>query len=442
MSGHNLTGRGIRAHIRRMALPAAAGFLCYTVFNMTDAFYAGYIGTEAQSALAFSFPPYFILLSFCVGIGQGVTAHTASAIGKKRLARAAYFLAQGGVLVTVVALCILLFLLPATGNIITLLGGSGDTGDWATAYSRIIYLGSPLFLLTFLFNSALQAVGNTTAFRNGLFAAVLLNIALDPILMFGWFGLPALGIPGVAVATLLAQAMTASYLLFVLSKTVIAKRWRWVFLRPRRMILLKLGRQSSAPTARMLGIGLFFFLVTAFLGRLDSSAVAAYGIALRIEQVFLLPTIGLEVAMLAYAGQNIAAGNRRATRSAYRLCLRYGLICMGIGALMMVTLGRFFIAFFNAEEEVIRHGTHYLYAASAVGPIYLFINMGGAVLMGALRTLDIAVVSLLRLLVLPCLFFWLLALQLNWGTAGIWTGIVLANLPAAWWMHRRALKVM
>lgn len=442
MKGHDLTGSGIRANILKMAVPAATGFFCYTLFNMTDTFYARFISTAAQSALAFSFPLYFILLSFCVGIGQAVTARTANAIGKKRLARASYFFAQGLVLAAAVCLLIWALLLPTTHHLIALLGGRGDAAQWATDYSRIVYVGAPFFLLTFLLNSALQACGNTTSFRNSLIISVLLNIVLDPLLMFGWFGLPALGIPGVAVATLLTQVFSAVYLLLAFLRTVLARRWRWIFLRPRWHILWRLGKQASAPTARMLGIGFFFFLVTAFLGRIDESAVAAYGIALRIEQMFLLPTIGLEVALLAYAGQNIAAGKHRQTRTAYRLCLRYGFMCVLAGALVMVVLGQWMIGLFNPDAAVVRHGYHYLLAAAVVGPLYLFINLGGALLMGALRALDIALVSLMRLLALPLLFFWLLAVLLGWGAAGIWAGIVLANAPAAVWMHMRGLKII
>ena len=441
-NSHDLTGSDIRGNIRRLAVPASVGFFCYTLYNMTDTFYAGYISTEAQSALTFSFPLYFLLLSFCVGIGQALTARLANAVGKKRNARAAYFFAQGVILTIAVCLLIWLLLLPFTEHIVTLLGSSGEAHQWATAYSRIIYIGAPLFLSTFILNGALQAVGNTTALRNSIIASVLLNIVLDPILMFGWFGLPALEITGVAVATLLAQGASSVYLLMVFLKTVIAKRWRWVFMYPRRMILQQLSHQAVTPTGRMLGIGFFFFLVTAFLGRISDDAVAAYGIALRIEQMFLLPTIGLEVALLAYAGQNLAAGNKRQTYSAYRLCMRYGLICMLSGALVLITLGRYFIALFNDDSEVIRHGYYYLLVAAAVGPAYLITNLGSAVLMGGLRTLDIAIVSVMRLLVLPLIFFWLLGIQLNLGVIGIWLGIFLANVPAAWWIRRRCLQTL
>ena len=80
-----------------------------------------------------------------------------------------------------------------TDSIVGLMGATGAVRQQATQYSLIIFAGAPLFLLSFLINGALQALGNTTAFRNSVIGAVLLNIVLDPILMFGWLGLPALG---------------------------------------------------------------------------------------------------------------------------------------------------------------------------------------------------------------------------------------------------------
>ncbi len=441
-TAHDLTDSRVHYNIKRIALPAAIGFFGHTLYNMTDTFYAGYINTAAQSALTFSFPLYFLLLSCCVGLGQALTARIANAIGKKRYARAAYFLAQGIILSSIICLLIWLFLLPATSSIVTALGGSGDAAAWATEYSRIIYLGSPLFLYAFMFNSALQAAGNATAFKNSVIASVLLNIVLDPILMFGWLGLPAMGVAGVALATLLSQFVGGVYLFTVLNKTIVMHRWRWLFLRPRVEILLKLIKQATAPTGRMIGIGLFFFLVTAFLGRLDNDAVAAYGIAIRIEQLFLLPTIGLEVALLSYAGQNLAAGKPQQTRTAYLLCLRYGIICMIIGAIFLVGVGKYFIQFFNDDEVVVEYGYNYLLVAACVGNLYLFINLGGAVLMGALKTFDIFITSLLRLLILPIIFFWILAIQLELGVIGVWIGILLANIPAALWMHYRCIAVL
>lgn len=442
---HDLTGGGgggVHAHIRRLAAPAAVGLFGQTLFNMTDTFYAGYISTAAQSALGFAFPPYFILLSFCIGIGQATTARTADALGAGRRARAACFIGQGAVLAGFVCLFVWLFLLPFAGEIVSLLGATGEEHRLATLYSSILYAGAPLFLAVFLLNGALQAVGNTRAFRNAVLLSVALNVLLDPMLMFGWFGLPALGLGGVAVATLLAQLFGILYLLRAFAGKAAASRWRWVFLRPRPPLLLRLAKQAIAPLGRMLCIGAGFFIITGFLGRFNADAVAAYGIALRVEQMFLLPTIGLEVALLAYAGQNFGAGQPRHVRAAYWLCLRYGMLLMGVSAAVLIFGGRFLIGAFNDSESVLAYGRGYLFAAAAVGPFYVFLNAAGAVLMGALRTIDIAVISVLRLVLLPLAFFWLFAVAAGLGVNGVWLGIFLANVAPAIWLHRRCLRTL
>ena len=441
-SQYDLTTGAMHGHIRRLALPAAVGLFCQTLFNMTDTFYAGYISTAAQSALAFSFPMFFVQLSFCIGIGQALTAYCANALGARRRVRATYFIGQAAALAAVICLLIWILLLPTAPDILAALGAKDDTLRWAGQYSRIIYVGAPFFLAMFMFNSALQAAGNTTAFRNATLFSVFLNVLLDPIFMFGWLGFPPLGIAGVGLATVVSVACSALYLLFVLSKTVFFRYWRPVFLLPHRRQILPLVKQALAPTGRMLGIGAGFFIITGFLGQLDSDAIAAYGIALRVEQLFLLPTIGLEIALLAFAGQNLGAGKVGETKSAYYFCLRYGLICMGVSAVVLIGGGRVFIAAFNTDAAVIAHGRGYLLTAACVGPLYVVINSAGAVLMGALRVWDIAAISLLRLIALPLLFFWLLAHILAFGVSGVWLGIFLSNIGAAWWMHRRCLILL
>ena len=437
MSYQDLTTGDIRLHIRRLAIPAAVGFFCHTLYNMTDTFYAGFIGTGAQSSLAFAFPMFFILLSFCVGIGQTVTAHTANALGADKRHRAAYYVGQGVVLVFVVNVAIWLVLLPMTDSIVGLMGATGAVRQQATQYSLIIFAGAPLFLLSFLINGALQALGNTTAFRNSVIGAVLLNIVLDPILMFGWLGLPALGVAGVAWATVISEGLGLVYLLWVVSRTVIGENFRWVFCSPRFSLLIRLAHNGLAPTARMLGIGLFFFFVTGCLGRLDIDAVAAYGIALRVEQMFILPTIGLEVALLAFAGQNLGAAQAVAARQGYYACIRYGLLVAAVGGVLIFTVGDFLIAPFSGDERVRDYGVVYLRFAAVAGLCYVVVNLAGAVLIAGLKVKAILFVSLARLLVLPAFFFWLFVIVLDGRVNGIWWGILLSNAWAAWWLHRR-----
>ena len=426
--------------IRRLAIPAAIGLFCQTLYNVTDTFFAGLISTQAQAALAFSFPLFFFQLSLCIGLGQALTARIAHALGAKRLSRATLFVGQGIVLAVLISLCMWL-LTPMIPSIVLVLGASDETALWAAHYTAIIYWGAPLFLLSFVIKGALQAVGNTTAFRNAVIASIFLNLVLDPLLMFGAWIIPALGVVGIALATLISQLMVLLYLFYALTLTIIARRWRWQYLIPHPSCLRVITRQMVAPTGQMLGESFCFFTVVFFLGRLNNTAVAAYGIALQVEEIIFLPLIGLEIALLAISGQSLSAGRMDQARAVYRLCLRYGIWCAVLGGTFLVVVGPFIIRGFNQDPIVGMHARYYLLAAAATSFFYVVTYMSTALLMAALRVADVIVVSVVRLLILPPMLFYLLAIVAGLGTQGVWWGIFLSNLVPAWWLRRRCLKL-
>ncbi len=433
----DLTVGNIRFHLKRMIIPASIAFLCHTIYNMTDAFFASLLGTEAQAGLAFSFPIYFILLSCCIGVGQSVTANIGNALGIKRPKRAAHLLVQSNYLAIGTAFFLWLLIVPQIPYLIEIMGGQGDAKQYAEDYSTIILLGCPFMLWSTLANSALQAVGNTRSMRNVHIFAVFLNIILNPILMFGLLGMPALGIKGLALATIISQLVGCLYLAKQTIKIEFISHWHLRFIVPSLIHLWLLVRQSIAPTARMLGIGGFFFIITATVGALDVSAVAAYGIALRIEQLFLLPTISLEIALLSFASQNLAAHKYKRTTLAYDESLRYGMILMSLGGGMMLFGGYFFMSLFTDDETVRQHGTYYLCIAAAVGMLYVVINTAGAVLLGAHQIKNIMIVSVMRLIIIPTLFIGLFIHILDGGVTEIWIVILLSNIWAAWWTDKK-----
>ena len=437
-----LTQGAARRHIRRLAAPAAVGLFCNTLYNITDAYYAGWIHTDAQAALAFSFPLYFIMLSCCVGLLQAITARTARALGAKRLSRACYVAGQSMILGVLVCVFIWLVLLPATGFLLRLLGAAGQTAIWANDYSSVIYIGSFAFVGAFVLNGILHATGDTRSFRNSIMAATALNVILDPALMFGWFGLPALGVSGIAWATVISQSGCALYLLWRLSRTTLARRWRWVFLRPRGHLLTALAGHAATPTGRMLCINAGFFIITGILGHLDDKAVAAYGIALRLEQLFLLPTIGMEAAMLAYAGQNFGGMQPARVQMAYFYCLKQGWLLSAVGAGVLIILGGWMMSIFNNDAAVVQHGRHYLWMAAVAGPCYVLLNIAGSVFLAAARYGLLLTVNALRLIVVPLIFCWLLAIVLDWGAPGVWLGLLAGNFAAAIFMHLRCLPLL
>ena len=318
----------------------------------------------------------------------------------------------------------------------------GNAANSALEYILVIFFAAPIFLLLFVFGGALQAAGDTRAYRNSVIGAAILNIALDPILMFGWFGLPKLGVAGVALATVISTALSAAYLFWVLTRTGLAHRWRHFFLRPQFAKLWQLLADAATPTARMFAIGAGFFITTGFLGVLDSAAVAAYGIALRVEQLFLLPLIGMEMAMLAFAGQNFGAQKPARVSEAVRLITRAGFAFTAIGALILIFGGGLLMAAFNNDGDVISYGIYYLYVAAAAGPLYFMMNIGGAVLLAGRRAKPIFIASIIRLLILPPLLFWFFALHLQMGVSGVWLGVWLAQIFPALWLRRQSFRLL
>ena len=440
-SPQDLTVGDVSWHLRRMALPAAIGLFFNTLFNITDTFFAGLISTDAQAALAFSFPLFFIVLSCSVGLAQATTALIASALGAKRRIRARYFAGQAVILSIMMSIVIAVICLPTVDPMLNLLGASGDAFTFAADYSRVIFMGGATFLAAFTLHGMLNATGNTKAFRNSLIGATILNIFLDPAFIYGWFGLPALGVTGIALATVAAQCFSVAYLLFALRGTEIIRRFRILFLIPQPKILFRIISQATPPTANMLSIGAGFFIITFFLADLDSFAVPAYGIALRIEQLFLLLTIGLNIALLATASQNFGARRFDRVQTAYRSALRYGFIIAAIGGAAMVGAGDWLISLFNRDADVIRLGYGYLIAAAILGPFYIVMHMCGSMLQAIKRPAIIAAVGALRLVVAPLLLFWFFSRALALGVPGIWVGLILANAAATMmiWLRMKTL---
>ena len=439
LSSH-LTRGNARGHIRRMALPAAVGLFCNTLFNITDTFYAGWIATEAQAALAFAFPLYFLQLSLCIGLLQATTTKVAAATGAKDMHSARRLTGQGVFLGFLVVVFVWIALLPFSGAMLGALGAAGAVREFALDYVVVIFAGAPAFVGAFALNGALHAVGNTRAFRNSIATATAVNVVLDPALMFGWFGLPALGMAGIGLATVIAQGGCALYLLFVLSRSPLASGFRRAYLLPDAKLLRELAVRASSPTGRMLCINVGFFIIAGFLGHFGAAAVAGYGIALRMEQLFLLPTIGMESAMLAYSGQNFGARRPARVAAAYMLCLRRGFVVVGCGALVMIFGGDFLVGLFNDDPEVRREGARYLILAAASGPLYVVLNVACAVFLAAGRHAVILVVNGLRLAAAPAVLAYMLVFVFGAGVAGIWYALFVCNTAAAVYAHFRCLR--
>jgi Na+-driven multidrug efflux pump len=193
----------------------------------------------------------------------------------------------------------------------------------------------------------------------------------------------------------------------------------------------------------MLTVALGIFVITWFIGKFSKEGVAAYGIATRVEQIFLLPTIGLNIAILSLTGQNNGARRFDRIREALRATTRYGLVMMVVSGLIVFFAGGWLVDLFTDDLTVRAIGAQYLRIAAITGGAYVILFQTVFMLQGLRKPMYGLWVGLYRQLLGPGVVFWLLAFQLGWGMRGIWWGIFSVTWSAAlfmFWFGRRKLR--
>jgi putative MATE family efflux protein len=420
--------------IRQIALPASVGFFFNTMYNIVDTFFAGLHSTDALAALAASFPIFFIIIALGAGIGQGATALIANALGRGDLDLAHRLSLQSVSFALLLSLILTGVGLGSAPHLFRFLGAEERYLSLSLEYMNTILAGTCLFLFQWSLNATLNALGDTKTFRNVLIVGSLLNAVLDPWFMFGGFGLPAMGIRGIALATLVIQIAGGLYLLHRVRQTRLWRGWRWAWFKPDRAHYREIAAQGFPASLNMLTVALGIFIITWFVGRFSKEGVAAYGIATRIEQVFLLPTIGLNIAILSLTGQNNGARRFDRIRQAYRTSLVYGLAMMlGAGAVVFLA-GRRLMALFTDDPTVIATGADYLRVAAITLCSYVILFQTVYLLQGLKKPIYSLWVGIYRQVAAPCLVFWWLAFELDWRLWGIWWGIFLVTWSAALFM--------
>ena len=428
---YDLLNQPIPRLIRSLAVPTSVGFFFNTMFNVVDTFYGGLVSTQALAALSLSFPVFFLIIAIGAGISSGATALIAHAIGAGEEAEARRYAVQtisfgllNGLVVTFLGLL-------ATPALFTLLGASGSYLAMASAYMNVIFSGTIFFLVNYVLNSILNASGDTRSFRNFLVFGFFLNLALDPWFLFGGFGMPALGLAGIAWATVVVQAVGNGYLLTKVLKTGLLHGFSWRLLIPQRRPYRDLAHQGFPSSLNMLTVALGIFVITWFISRFGKDAVAAYGIATRIEQIALLPVMGMNIATLALVAQNSGARQFDRVKETIATVLKAGVMLMSIGTLTVFLGAAPLMRLFTGDPAVVGIGVGYLRIESFVLAAYVILYASVASLQGLKRPMFALWLGLYRQIIAPPAVFFLLTEWLRWGLTGIWWGIFLVTWSAA-----------
>lgn len=429
--GRELITQPIPKMIRRLAVPTSVGYFFNTMFNVVDTYYGGTVSTEALAALSMSFPVFFLIISVGAGISTGATALIGHALGAGDRGAARHLSAQTISFGLVNGAAVGVFGLLLGAHLFRMLGATGEVLALALQYMNAVFAGSVFFLVNYVANSILNATGDSRSFRNFLVAGFIMNLILDPWFLYGGLGIPPLGLAGIAWATVAVQASGNVYLLARVRHSGMLSGFAPRDLLPARKAYLELAKQGFPSSMNMMTVALGVFVITWFVGRFGSTAVAGYGIATRIEQIALLPVMGMNVATLALVAQNHGARQLERVVETIRTALRAGILLMTVGTAALFILARPLMALFTYDRAVVEIGVSYLRIEAFVQMAYIILYTSVAVLQGLKKPVFPLLIGVMRQVVLPLPVFYLLAVALDKGLHGIWWGIFGVTWTAA-----------
>lgn len=417
--------------VRKIAVPASIGIFFHTMYNVVDTYFAGKISTDALAAMSLSFPIFFMIIAMASGISQGSTALISNALGEKDEIKAQTFSLQAISFGLILSVVLSIGGLLASPALFEFLGASDEYLVISMQYMTIILYGAVFFVTQSILNASLSAQGDTKTFRNLLIIGFLLNCVLDPWFLYGGLGLPAMGIRGIALATVMIQIVGCIYLIYRLRKTKLWADLDLSRMTPHASFFGDIAKQGIPAGLNTMTVAIGIFVITWFAANFGKEGVAAYGIATRVEQIALMPTIGLNIALLTITGQNNGAKLFDRINAAWKKTMGYGLAMMVAGGIGIWLLATPLMDAFTDDQTVIRIGAEYLRIAAITLPSYVILFQTVYMLQGLKRPMYALWIGLYRQIVAPYLVFSYLAFHLDWKLDGIWWGVFLVTWSAA-----------
>lgn len=400
-SSPSLTEGSVLGHLVRLSIPASMGMIFNTLYNLSDFWFAGKLSDDALAGVSIAGSVFFLLLAVGIGMQTGASAVIAPEVGAGDHEAVKNWVDQVFGLSLVLSAVVWIAGWYAAEPLVVFLGAEPHIAPLAMEYVSITLFGAVFFVLTFAAAGALMAMGDTKSNRNALGAGFALNLVLNPLLTFTL----DLGVTGLALATVLIKALTALYLYLILARAT--GHWS----RPRFNLVPWLGllRQVLPASFNMLTIIIGGFITIALLGRFGSDHVAGYSVGLRLEQVLLLPALGLNTAVMAIAGQNLGAGLALRVKETYKTGLHVGLAMAAVSIPVMVYLSPAMMDFFTNDANIRETGAAYLRIDAVAFYAYVVLFLSTATLQAMKKPLFPMVLGIARQLVLPVgINYWLI----------------------------------
>lgn len=353
----------------KFSVPAITGMVVNALYNIVDSVFVGRgVGELGLAAVTIAFPLVIVLMGFGMLVGVGASARISICLGQKDKAMAELILGNATGLLFLLAAGLTAALLVFLDPLLILLGATPELLPMAREFTRVLLLGSIFMYLSFGLNSVIRAQGHPKTAMATMLIAAGLNVVLNPIFIFGLH----LGISGSALATVIAQAVAAFWVLLFLRSEKSFLKLHWKNLKPKRSIVAEIVSIGSSPflmqiAASVVGV-LFNHSLILYSGELG---VAAMGIINRVAMLLVMPVFGISQGAQPIIGYNFGANNfQRVKETLYKAGVAATLICCAAFLIVQI-FDESIIRLFNGNEELIAIGAFgmriYLFMLPIIG---------------------------------------------------------------------------
>ena len=362
MKKRNLLTGNITSHMFRLALPSIGGMFAITIFNLTDTYFVSKLGTDALAAMGFTFPVVMIIGAFSGGISLGAGSILARAMGSGNTHKM-HRIATDGILLSILSV----FLISIIGTltidpVFRLLGAEGQSLELVKQYMSIWYYGAFVIVVPPVSDSSMRAMGDMIRPLLVMITCAIMNAILDPILIFGWFGLPAMGIRGASLATIISRTfgmvLTISFVHFHYGLLnfkyngvkELLQSWSDILRIGIPNVIIRLLPQLLRAGMTRIAAGI----------AIGTTAVAAIAAGQRIESFATIISMAVGTALVPIIGQNFGAGKYDRVMSTRKLVIK---ISIAYGLLLLVLImpfGEVLASIFSDDPKVIKLAGTYL----------------------------------------------------------------------------------
>jgi len=425
------TSGSIGKAITVLAIPMVLEMLMQSIFGVVDVYFVGKLGADAVAAVGMTDSLLILVLAVGMGMSMATTAMVARRIGENNQTGAGIAACQALIAGLIISIPISVAGFFYAPDLLRFMGASAGVIETGSIYSTILFVTNGAILFLFLINAIFRGAGDAVPAMRALWLANIINMLLDPILIFGLGPFPEMGIMGAAIATTTGRLIGISYQTFILvsgrSRVRIRRRQiRLVYTVMRRLLRVSMPGMLQYIIGTASWLGLF-----RILAEFGSAVLAGYTIAIRIIVFALLPSWGMGNAAATLVGQNLGARKpERAERSVW-IAAFSNMVFLGVVALLMIIFTEPLIRLFSDEADVVSHGVNSLRIVSYTYVFFAFGMVTVQAFNGAGDTTTPTWIRFLSSWIIQIPLAYILAFPLAMAEKGVFWSIAIAQTMLA-----------